>query len=422
MTNKIGQPIAPLANPNKYGTGGLFVCLSGPDQDCPSAGTETFLLTNRHVVCEGDNQMDIMHPSSSASASPLAEPIRVIQPGPRRLSDLMVDLEIEIAQRTEFITDAENDYEDALEEDDPPNLLYAQYMRELPILKSLMEHCLSHGNPESQVIGTVAYSPALGVRHAFRKDWALIRCAPDSGTGTGPYNNSSCISGITNVVRDNLMSQIDPRFAVTVDGECKPRRSKLEFITLNTVFNRSTVEYHYAIPEASGVDAIAAEHEDEDEGKGDQGKDGSFLVYKYGASSESTHGILNSIMSVQWDGCSVFHKDYCIVGPRTRFARRGDSGCAVFGLLPVSPPSSAADAKEGVKCRVGKQSSTQAAVKEGTKPRGHYTPGIIGLTWGGLGTPYPKLHHDVTYASPFDAILADIEEFTGRVAIGITRC
>lgn len=437
----MGQPITTLDNLDGYGTGGFFVRLSGPDPDFPSAGAETFLLTNRHVVCDGDNNVDIMHPlssgsqsgsqsgspsgspsgSQSGSALPLAEPIRVIKPGPSCLRDLMIDLEIEITQRTEFITDAENDSEDALEENDPPNLLYAQYHRELPILKSLMEYCLAHDSPESQVIGTVAYSPALGVRHEFHNDWALIRCGPELGAGTGAYNNSSCISGINNTVKCySLMSQVDPRFAVNVEGDCKRRRAELEFITLNTVFDRSTVEHHYAIPEVSDVAAVIAKYEDEDKYKEGHGKDGKFLVYKYGANSASTYGILNSILSVQWNGCNVPEKDYCIVGPHAGFSQPGDSGSAIFGLLPISPPSSAADGNEGAKCGGSTQSST--AVKEGTKPRGNCTPGIIGIVWSGLGMPDSAPLHGVTFATPFDVVLADIEKFTGRVAIDITRC
>lgn len=416
MTNKMGQPIASLTNPDTCGTAGFFVCLSGPDPDCSSAGAETFLLTNRHVVCEDDNEMDIMHPLSSAS--PPSEPIRVVQPGRRRLDDLMVDLDIEISQRIDFISDVESDSDNPPDEND---LLYAQYKRELPSLEALREHCLAHESLESQVIGTVAYSPALGVNNDFHNDWALIRCGSDFGAGTDAYNNSSCISGITNIVRRDLMGQVDPQFAVNVNGECKRRRAELEFITLNTVFNRSTVEHHYAIPEVNGVDAVIAQLEDEDEGKGDQGMDGKFLVYKYGAKTGSTHGILNCIMSFQWDGCSVFRKDYCIVGPHTRFSQPGDSGSAVFGLLPLSPPNPAANGREGAERGGYGHSSPQAAVEEDTKPRAHCTPGIIGLAWGGVRTRQSKGDHDLTFATPFDVILADIEKFTGRVAIGITR-
>jgi hypothetical protein len=87
MTNKIGQPITTLRRDSVCGTSTLCTQLSGPDPDHPAVGAKSFLLTNRQVVCDDGDKMDITditHPSLSAHAStvPPAEHIYVIQPGP----------------------------------------------------------------------------------------------------------------------------------------------------------------------------------------------------------------------------------------------------------------------------------------------------------------------------------------------------
>ncbi|KAL1845637.1 hypothetical protein Daus18300_014477 [Diaporthe australafricana] len=428
MTNKIGQPIATLSNPTKQGTSGYFIRLSGPGSGYSSAGAQTFLLTSRHVVCDDDNTNDITYPLPSSSDRSPMKPIHVIQPGPRHLEALQDELKSEITKRNKFIAAVKARSDTMPDENDTANLLFARYKQELPTLESLSEHCLKHRTDDSQKIGTVAYSRSIGVRDEHRIDWALISCGPDASTGTGAYNNSCCISDIIHNVRDKVMEQVDPAFAVTVDGCANGLGSELEFITLNTCFSRSTVERYHAIPNVNSVPAAAAvEHED------GQGEDGKFLVYKYGATTGSTYGVLNSILSRHLDGRGMLHKDYCIVGPRKEFSRSGDSGSVVFGLLPIltpllmpSPnsvrtPSPTINGSEGGNRSNKGHGSSQAAEEEATKPKIYCTPGIIGVVWGGNGPPLSGSYQDVTFATPFDIVLEDIEDFTGRKVIDLSR-
>lgn len=425
MTNKIGQPIATLDHPNKYGTAGYYICLSGPDPNCPLHGAETFLLTNRHVVCEDTNTDSITHLSSSSPASPPAKLIHVIQPGPRHLGELKDELNSEIKRRNKFIEKVKSRSDDTPDVNEPQNVLYSRYKQELPTLGSLMKHCLAHENLASQVIGTVAYSPALHVRDKFRADWALISCGPNASTLA--YNNSNCISNINLKIKEQLMDTVDPDFAVTVDGSTDGQDSELDFIALDTVFRRSTIECSYKIFKFGSVADTA-----EVEVKEVKNLDGKIpVVYKYGATTGSTCGTLSGILALRWDKFGLCHKDYMVVGSCREFSQPGDSGSLIFGLLPSRPIVNPVPVPSASSVGTGRASSNHRdngygsfqsglqAAEYVTKPKNYCTPGIIGQVWGGHGTQFSMPYHDITFATPFEIVLASIEEFTDRVVLGL---
>jgi hypothetical protein len=410
ISDNIGMPIASVTNPDRYGTGGLYIRLSATDAGSRASARSqeptTYLLTNRHVICGDTETQDIGVPSSGDSGvndgSKEAGTLQIdmIQLSPHGFSEISSQIDEQISSTMEFIDDLDNH-----EGGD-----YRVAANTLGRLQEIQRCCSAHKEPSDRRIGTVEFSPRIG-KHAtgYRRDWALVRCA-NQGI------NVSCMYGLNHADQMQLVQKLRPGFAVSVEGRpMSPGfRARFDFIKLEGFFTRNTIKQYHTVhtnPKKHGNYVRGTLVASDSETDVAEHKKQKLVVYKYGAVTDSTCGMLNCISSRQAeDGTGGTYFKYCIIGfhdqKLSAFSEKGDSGSAIFGLLPV-PLSPSSPGASKVAKRGGKSGANHT-----------YTPGIIGLLWGGIGRGPVQ---DVTYATPIEDVLDNIKKHTGRDIVNLQR-
>lgn len=422
MSNKIGQPISPCNTPTESGTIGLFVRLGtgtgtgSGDQRSTGAQEQTYLLTNRHVVCSDDMIEDIGHPDplgedhgggsrNKKAAAPAS--INIMQLGTDKYEEVMATLKRELNRKqkyTEAMRPLYQDYRDDTAGLPKPSITYTRTLQELQCLKQFKDYCDALGSPAARRVGPVAFSPALGIQGGYRRDWALISSAYQGA-------NSSCIFHLHGEDRDELRDRVRLEFSVTVEGHAGQDMLR-DFISLNAVCSRETIKRHFTVPLLT--DGLIKADASNKTTAGDD----EFLVYKYGPETGSTCGALNCISSRQHEKLGGIITDYCVISHKNPFSAKGDSGSAVFGVLPLSAADSS-DGSDGVPQRHGKDDASPDSKVRAAKH--NYTPVVIGIMWGVNDDQWKRSDHDVTYVIPIETILDDIEEYTGLPVVGLKR-
>jgi hypothetical protein len=420
MSDKIGQPISPCDNPTKSGSIGLFVRLgtgsgSGSQR---STGTQeqTYLLTNRHVVCSDDMTEDIGYPDppgedhggrshNKKAAAPAS--INIMQLGTDKYEEVMDTLKEELNLKQEYIdtTPLYQNYGDDTAGFPKPSTTYTRTLDELQCLRQFKHHCDALRSPAARRVGPVAFSPALGIRGGYRRDWALVSSAYQGA-------NSSCIFHLRARDRNELRDRVRLEFSVTAEGHAGQNMLR-DFISLNAVCSRETIERHFTVPLLSDGPIKANASNKTTVG------DDKFLVYKYGPETGSTCGALNCISSRHHEMSGGIITDYCVISSENPFSVKGDSGSAVFGVLPVSA-ADLSDGSGGVPQRRGEDDAGPDAKAKAAKH--DCTPVVIGIMWGGNDDDWKRHpHDDITYVTPIETILDDIEEYTGLPVVGLKR-
>lgn len=411
LTNKIGQPISTFDNPTSFGSTGLFICL-GRSPSSGSQPEQPYLLTCRHVVCPDGVTDDIGHPSQAQAQAT----INVMQPGAVEFRGVMDELERAISQKQKYINEKRliyNNNGDNMAGCPQPSARYTKTQLELSGLKEFHRYCQAQGSPNARQVGPVAFSPALGIRNLHRRDWALVGASYEGA-------NSSCTFDLSSKDKDMLLERVRPGFLTTFEGHTDDEVAAADFIKLDGTYDLETIEQGgYTFPRLSnGAVKAAAEGSDDEEAAEDR----RFLVYKYGATTGSTCGALNCISSRHINKLHGTCTNYCIVGSGRVFSAKGDSGSAIFGLLPTAAPGPPGGSSPNVVLRRQGEGEDGGGPQHVAAAVGHgCTPAVVGIVWGGLDSPWSVPHDDVTYAIPIKHVLDDIEEYTCRPVVGLKR-
>jgi hypothetical protein len=253
---------------------------------------------------------------------------------------------------------------------DKEKVTYDDIKRKLARLQDFERHCDAHDKLNQRIIGEVIASPSIGAcMGGFRRDWALV--ALDE-TKFVPPQIHVLIANFNNKVWDD----IDKSGMTTA---LKEHDTNKDLLALNAYFTMDTI--HRQDP-----DLLKRTTSPDDRNPP------ALHVYMSGAKSKATHGVLNRVKSYHCseprDGGLVWTADLCIIastGDDDRFSKRGDGGAVVFAMIP----DGGAD-----QVRVG----------------------IVGLIWGGHNDI-----RDISYATPFEYVVQDIEHFTGCKVQGFEK-
>ena len=164
---------------------------------------------------------------------------------------------------------------------------------------------------------------------------------------------------------------------------------------LNTYFTQDTIDQHCCSAITTNQQSVT--HFTRDELLKHLGSPDSMDVYHVGA-ARTGQGKLSHIKSHTFTGPASqdMAYEYCILGHNDKpFSNKGDSGSAIFGILPPLPPAS----------------SSPAAGADTDKDR---QVGVLGLLRAGRELRWWHITSDVTYAIPIETVMEKVGE-RGRV-------
>ncbi|KAG8165346.1 hypothetical protein KVR01_005621 [Diaporthe batatas] len=278
-------------------------------------------------------------------------------------------------------------------------------------LNGFISHLERFRDPQSRRIGTVVLSPPLTGPTA-ENDWALILSRV-----SGP-NLAGCSSGVSDPSYKSINDEIDPnlfwidelspracdRFrnrneqaVCTVTGDSRTGWFPPDFMKLKAYFREETIDRHCC----TAINTIHGDVPDftEEQLARHLGSPDSMDVYQVGATS-SGEGKLSHVKSVTFklSNGQAGPYEYCILGHSDKpFSKQGDSGSAIFGILPPLDPTDSSPTANA-------DTEKDAQV------------GILGLVRGGgkLQLRGRYITSDVTYAIPIGTIMEEVEK-RGRV-------
>lgn len=274
--------------------------------------------------------------------------------------------------------------------------------------RDLLHHCRQYAREPSRVFGTLSHSPPIGsytgIHRTSRRDWALIASLKPRPPGTSESSNRICCLGLDTDITSMLL-----RTGRSVDAEGN-KDSECHFVEPNSFFTDKiiTMARYNGLPETSSLFEIPGQDQPDDRN--------AVRVFKYGATTRATSGILNHQLSYTFSaegpgdssGSAGVQTHYCIVGARSRgetsrppFSFYGDSGSVVCAALDIQQYDG------------------------DTRPSGQkLVLGAVGLLWGGITAAtvhHPGPDYDIAYAVPMEHVVADIERFCGRKVTNLER-
>lgn len=432
LNSRPGSAISSTTRPGVFGTLGFTILLevdiqpkgvTGPTQNNSSTHRIAKLfLTCRHVVDDSDNtssSKDIDRladvtthgfdfASFSAQDSLVDGTIDPIQLDQDRYESLLESARTK--KRNDFqALRAFQDGEDKTDLTEVERSYRDRLMRGCSALDGFISHLERFEDPQSRRIGTVVLSPPLTGPTA-ENDWALVlSCVSGS-------NLAGCNSGVSDPSYESINDEIDPNLfwidelspgaydlfkirndqaLCTVTGDSRTRRLPRDFMKLEAYFTEDTIDRHCRTAiETSLQDAAKFTKE---QWAKHLGSPDSMDVYQVGATG-SGEGKLSHVKAVTFKGSTAQAGpyEYCILGHKNKpFSKQGDSGSAIFGILPPLDPT---DSSPTVNADKGKDAQV----------------GVLGLVRAGGELRARHITSDVTYAIPIDTVMRKIKK-RGRV-------
>ncbi|KAH8777786.1 hypothetical protein F5883DRAFT_544052 [Diaporthe sp. PMI_573] len=443
LTGQPGHSIATVANPYRAGTLGLVVLLdvamgninssmitnkpptSGGGSTSsstsspvdPPAVIAKLLLTCRHVVdangppspsTDINRLREVLGGRSSGSAREQTLPIDFIQLGEKQFDCTLESAQtllkanarkLETLGAKDNLSRSQRSHRDRLE-------------RDSSTLAGFIAHLEKLKDPQSRYIGTAVLSPPL-TGHDGGNDWALIlsgiysidpttQCGDNRddfvfgpggpGAGSIPKLNLFWVYELDRITREDL-EQSFPSQMCNVAGTTSWPDSNLHFISLDTYFTQDTVRMRCRTAlKTTQQDVLRYDKEDLAQHLGS--KD-AMTVYHVGATTGARRGKLSHVKAHRFTGPDTedVTVEYCILGHQGKdhFSSEGDSGSAIFGILPPSP----------------------GAGTDGNKDEGKRI-GVVGLLRGGEDLRATTFVSDVTYAIPIDRVMNHVGQ-QGRI-------
>ena len=258
-------------------------------------------------------------------------------------------------------------------------IIYQQHIDNINILRSFLGYCSSLSNDYDRYLGKVILSPPIGAYNGARRDWVLIKLDP-SKYGQELPNNLVAIVDFGQATQRLLRHTGD---TLTVEGttiNCATFDPMDDFLHLQNFVSMRTIRH--LDPTLNNINGRSLDDKEEQET--------AIRVFKYGALSGATRGILNHVDSYVWKDCDKVTRELCVLpapGVRRTFSEEGDSGSVVFTII---------SREQGEKAIAA----------------------VLGLMWGGHNeTPNPR--QDITYVTPFEIIKSDIEEYAQAKLVGL---
>ncbi|KAI3390457.1 hypothetical protein diail_9638, partial [Diaporthe ilicicola] len=425
LTGQPGSPIAPVAQPDTSGTVALTILLEVDIQPqggkvdtennsspiTPPTAIATLLLTCRHVVDDSDKTsssrdidrlVDVIRCSFSfgpnSGSDSASEAINVIQLSQRQFDSLLESARTKKDENCEDLK-AFQDNKDEVRLADNERSRRDKLEHDCIALENFIAHLEKLKHPQSRCIGTVVLSPPLTGPNADG-DWALILscvCSSDpagcddvvhlsyANTNSGTEPNLFWIKELDGSVRSRLRQSV-PQSIRTITGTAHSRLSSRDFVELKTYFTQDTIDQHC-------YSAIDTDHQrfsryTPKELSTHLGSPDSMDVYHVGAEG-ARHGKFSHVKSYTFTGSNAqdMAYDYCILGHNNKpFSQDGDSGAAIFGILP--PPSSA-----------DFSTIAEADIDKDTQV------GVLGLIRAGTNLRGRHIISDVTYAIPIETVM-----------------
>lgn len=363
FTPYLGRSICQMS-PLSSGSSGLYVRL------IPKAGSDrqpiNALITARHIIFDIDKP-SVNHFDASSDND---EPTEMIQmtneclDGMIECFQVVADTVEEDIRRLQRISDDRGlTFNETIE--------YREAQEDIAKAREFSAHCNHFRSQDRRRIGTVVASPSIGTFEGTYRDWAVIKLSESMFGSNIPANR---------VFIDDLPGEY---FKMLQDTGCTTRAPidtsdppgwSPNFVELGTYFARA---------------AISNSKE-------------QVHVYKHGAISGTTHGLLNQVYSYHWWYDSDMVWDYCVLDTDQKhpFSQRGDSGSVVFAVLPAAAVAGTFPSPSLSSLNI--RSTDQLVV------------GVVGFLLAGCRGPGvdPRDECDVSHVVPFDIVKDNIEYYT----------
>lgn len=406
LNDQPGHGIATIANPGRAGTMGLVVLLKVTTPDA-HAGIVKLLTTCRHVMGDDGSlpnsvRIDRLHEvlgqggwsSGSAGEQPWFDFIQLGEAQFKRTLDsaqTMLDANAgEIADLNKmeaFLSSFQACQKASLEG-------YSS------TLAKFIAHLKRLENPQKRRVGTAVLSPPL-TGPGGGDDWALILSSTDLNArrgddgdgfvlgpgepdaGSTPKLNLFWISDFDLKTRVDLRQSFSDQMCNVAGTASWPN----DFISLDTYFTQDTIRERCST--AWGTTQKEMLRYDKEDLANHLGSPDAMTVYHVGATSGARKGKLSHVMAYQLTGhkSEDMTREFCILGHQGKesFSKGGDSGSAIFGVLPP----------------------LRGAGTDGNKDERRRI-GVVGLLRGGEDTCAAAFVSDVTYAIPIDRIMSQV--------------